>query len=108
MSENQLQYFVGLDIGTSAVRCVVGELSSDEPIPSIIGFSRAENTGMRKGNVAHIEEVSETIIKAVQEAERMSGREIKNVTVNVNGSHVEGVNSKGVIAISSSDRQISP
>ena len=88
MSENQLQYFVGLDIGTSAVRCVVGELSSDSSVPTVIGFSRAENTGMRKGNVAHIEEVAQAVVAAVQEAERMSGRDIKFVTVNVNGSHV--------------------
>ncbi len=108
MSDEKLSYYVGLDIGTSAVRCVVGELSSDSPTPSIIGFSRAENSGMRKGNVAHIEEVAEAVIKAVQEAERMSGREIKHATVNVNGSHVEGVNSKGVIAISNQDRQITP
>jgi cell division protein FtsA len=106
MSENQLQYFVGLDIGTTAVRCVVGELSSDSTIPTIIAFSKAENSGMRKGNVAHIEEVSQAVIAAVQEAERTSGRDIKYATVNVNGSHIEGVNSKGVVAISSQDRQI--
>ena len=106
MSEQQHQYYVGLDIGTTAVRCVVGELTPDSPAPSIIGFSRVENSGMRKGNVAHIEEVAEAVIKAVQEAERMSGRDIKYATVNVNGSHVEGVNSKGVVAISSPDRQI--
>jgi len=107
MSEQQHQYYVGLDIGTTAVRCVVGELTPDSPTPSIIGYSRVENSGMRKGNVAHIEEVAEAVIKAVQEAERMSGRDIKYATVNVNGSHVEGVNSKGVVAISSPDRQIS-
>jgi len=106
MSENQLQYYVGLDIGTTAVRCVVGELSSDSSIPTVIGFSRVENSGMRKGNVAHIEEVAQAIVTAVQEAERMSGREIHHATVNVNGTHVEGVNSKGVVAISSQDRQI--
>ena len=106
MSENQLQYFVGLDIGTTAVRCVVGELSHDSPTPTVIGFSRAENSGMRKGNVAHIEEVAQAIAQAVSEAERMSGREIRQATVNVNGSHVEGVNSKGVVAISSPDRVI--
>ena len=61
---------------------------------------------MRKGNIAHIEEVAQAVVKAVQEAERMSGREIRHATVNVNGSHVEGVNSKGVMAISSADRQI--
>ncbi|MGH7156713.1 MAG: cell division protein FtsA [Candidatus Saccharimonadales bacterium] len=107
MAEEKLQYFVGLDIGTSAVRCVVGELSSDSPMPTVIGFSKAENSGMRKGNVAHIEEVAQAVINAVQEAERMSGREIKHATLNVNGSHVEGVNSKGVVAISSPDRNIS-
>lgn len=106
MSEQQLQYFVGLDIGTTAVRCVVGELSADSPLPTIIGYAKAENSGMRKGNVAHIEEVAQAVAQAVNEAERMSGREIKYATVNVNGSHVEGVNSKGVVAISSADRQI--
>lgn len=107
MSEQQLQYFVGLDVGTTAVRCVVGELSSDSALPTVIGFSKAENSGMRKGNVAHIEEVAQAVAQAINEAERMSGREIRLATVNVNGSHVEGVNSKGVVAISSQDRQIS-
>src|SRR3982750_499149 len=106
MSENQLQYFVGLDIGTTAVRCVVGELSSDSAIPTVIGFSRVENTGMRKGNVAHVDEVAQAIAAAINEAERIAGHEVKYATVNVNGSHVEGVNSKGVVAISSQDRQI--
>ncbi|HET7528909.1 MAG TPA: cell division protein FtsA, partial [Candidatus Saccharimonadales bacterium] len=53
-----------------------------------------------------IEEVAQAVVNAVQEAERISGREIHHATVNVNGSHVEGVNSKGVVAISSPDRQI--
>src|SRR5581483_11111104 len=106
MAEQQLQYFVGLDIGTTAVRCVVGELSSDSQVPAVIGFSRVENSGMRKGNVAHIEEVAQAVAQAISEAERMSGREISHATVNINGSHVEGVNSKGVVAISSPDRVI--
>jgi cell division protein FtsA len=106
MTEEKFQYFVGLDIGTTAVRCVVGELSGDSSTPSIIGFAAAENSGMRKGNVAHSDEVAGAIIGAVQEAERMSGRQIKAATVNVNGAHVQGINSKGVIAISSPDRVI--
>src|SRR3990167_6684874 len=106
MSEEKLQYFVGLDIGTTATRCVVGELAADVTLPTIIGFSSAANSGMRKGNVAHVEEVAASIVEAVGEAERMSGREIKTATVNVNGSHVQGINSKGVIAISSPNRGI--
>jgi len=107
MSEEKFSYFVGLDIGTTAARCVVGELAHDATTPSIIGFSAAENSGMRKGNVAHIDEVTQAVINAISEAERISGRQIKSATVNVNGSHVQGINSKGVIAVSSPNREIS-
>jgi cell division protein FtsA len=106
MSEEKLSYYIGLDIGTVAARCVVGELSGESSLPRIIGYGSAENGGMRKGNVAHIDEVAQAVINAIAEAERMSGREIKMATINVNGAHVEGINSKGVIAISSPDRQI--
>lgn len=105
-NENQLDYFIGLDVGTTAVRCVVGELAPEATNPSIIGFSEVDNSGMRKGNVAHVEEVAQAIIAAVNEAERMAGRPIKNATINVNGSHVQGLSSKGVIAVSSSNREI--
>jgi len=108
MTEEKLSYFIGLDIGTSAVRCVVGELSGEAALPTIIAASSAENSGMRKGNIAHSDEVSEAIVKAVQEAERASGREIRSATININGQHIQGFNSKGVIAISSPDRQITP
>jgi cell division protein FtsA len=106
MNDQKNSYHIGLDIGTSAVRCVVGELSGDAATPSIIGFSEVENSGMRKGNIAHIDEVADIVIKAISETERMCGQEIHRATVNVNGSHVEGINSKGVIAISSTDRNI--
>ncbi len=107
MSEEKFSYFVGLDIGTTAVRCVVGELAGEAALPSIIAFSESPNTGMRKGNVAHVDEVSQAVINAVTEAERISGKQIKEATINVNGAHVQGINSKGVIAISSPDREIS-
>lgn len=106
MSEERFSYFTGLDIGTTAVRCVVGELAAEATTPSIIGFAEVENTGMRKGNVAHVEEVAQAIIKAVSEAERISGRTIKSATININGAHVQGITSKGVIAISSPNREI--
>lgn len=106
MNEQKHSHFIGLDIGTSAVRCVVGEMAGEATTPSIIGFSEVENTGMRKGNIAHIDEVAEAVIRAVSETERMCGQEIRKATVNVNGGHIEGLNSKGVIAISSADRNI--
>lgn len=108
MREQSPPSFIGLDIGTQTVRCVVGMLDQNDPShPSIIGHGSAPNLGMRKGVVVHVDDVVEAIVHAVTEAERVSGINIKHATVNVNGSHVMGMDSKGVIAISTADRQIS-
>lgn len=101
-------YFVGLDIGTASVRCVVGMLEqadSDSDI-SVIGVGTAHNSGMRKGAVVHIEEVAGAISEAVAEAERMAGVRVTGATINVNGAHVSSMPSHGVVAISSPTRQI--
>ncbi|HSW36891.1 MAG TPA: cell division protein FtsA [Candidatus Saccharimonadales bacterium] len=109
MSAQNQEHFVGLDIGTSTVRCVVGMLDPNMGNkPSIIGHGSAPNTGMRKGVVVHVDEVAEAVVHAVTEAERISGKSISRATVNVNGTHVSGLNSKGVIAISSANREIAP
>lgn len=107
MRESSAPHFVGLDIGTSMVRCVVGMLGSDANAkPSIIGHGSSPNMGMRKGVVVHIEDVTEAVVQAVTEAERLSGVRIDKATVNINGAHVSGINSKGVIAISAANREI--
>jgi cell division protein FtsA len=107
MNKNQ-EYFVGLDIGTSSVRCVVGMFDPNgSNMPSIIGHGQAANQGMRRGAVVHIEDVADAIVKAVTETERISGKPIKHATVNVNGGHVSGLDSEGVIAISAANREIS-
>lgn len=109
MREQQPHYFVGLDVGTSAVRCVVGnlDLSSEEPRMSVIGYGVAQNLGMRKGLVVHLEDVASAVNQAVSEAERIAGVPIRHATVNVNGAHISGLDSKGVIAISGANREIS-
>jgi cell division protein FtsA len=100
--------FVGLDIGTSTVRCVVGTVDPASPGKlSIIGHGSAKNLGMRRGIVVHIDDVAEAVVQALTEAERVSGVQIHGATVNVNGSHISGMNSKGVIAISGANREIS-
>ncbi len=109
MHETQINCFIGLDIGTSAVRCVVGMLEHDSPGKlSIIGHGSSKNSGMRKGTVVHVDDVADAIVQAVTEAERISGQQIRRATINVNGSHVQGFNSKGVIAISAANREITP
>ncbi len=101
--------FVGLDIGTSTVRCVVGTVDPNNPGKlSIVGHGSAPNVGMRRGIVVHIDDAAQAIVQALTEAERVSGMQIQGATVNVNGSHVSGMNSKGVIAISAANREISP
>lgn len=108
MRDSAAPYYVGLDIGTSTVRCVVGTRDPNDPsVISVIGHGSAPNQGMRKGVVMHIDDATEAIVQAVTEAERISGVQINRATVNVNGGHVTGLNSRGVIAISSPDREIS-
>lgn len=107
MRDQLSQHYFGLDIGTSTVRCVVGMVDAADPSRlSIIGHGSAQNLGMRKGSIVHIEDVVDAVIQAVTEAERVSGVRIQGATINVNGAHVAGINSKGVIAISAANREI--
>lgn len=108
MNNSQPAYFIGLDVGTSAVRCVVGslDLASEEPNISVIGQGSSINQGMRKGLVTHLDEVATAINQAVSDAERVSGVPVRTATVNVNGAHISGLDSKGVIAISTSNHAI--
>ena len=107
MRDQSSQHYFGLDVGTSTVRCVVGMVDATDPSRlSVIGHGSAPNFGMRKGSIVHIEDVVDAIVQAVTEAERVSGVHIQGATVNVNGAHVSGINSKGVIAISAANREI--
>lgn len=109
MNEQTAGHFVGLDIGTSTVRCVVGMAEGDDSDKvAVIGHGSADNMGMRKGVVVHVNDVAEAISQAVLEAERLAGIKITNATVNINGTHVIGINSRGVIAISAANREITP
>ncbi len=89
------------------MRCVVGMLDINSGKLSVIGHGSAQNLGVRRGSVVHVDEVASAITQAVSEAERIAGVQITQATVNVNGTHVSGVDSKGVIAISAGDREIS-
>lgn len=109
MRDAQPNHYFGLDIGTSKVRCVVGMDNPDNPLqPSIIGYGEAPNIGFRKGVVAHVDDVVDSVVSAITEAERISGIEIHKITTNVNGLGVSGLTSAGIIAISSDNREITP
>lgn len=107
MRESSPEHFFGLDIGTSFVRCIVGMVDPQDPVhPSIIGHGEVPNMGMRKGAVVHVDDVVDAVTRAMAEAERLSGVQVQHATVNVNGAHVSGINSRGVIAISTANREI--
>jgi len=88
---------VGLDIGTTKICAVVGEISHGDI--NIIGTGTSPSIGLRKGVVVNIESTVESIKKAVEEAELMAGCEISSVYAGIAGGHITGFNSRGIVAI---------
>jgi cell division protein FtsA len=94
---------VGLDIGTSKVVAIVGELQEDRSV-EVIGFGMHPSRGLKKGVVVNIESTVNSIQRAVEEAELMAGCEIHAVYTGIAGSHVRSLNSHGIVAIR--DREV--
>jgi cell division protein FtsA len=88
----------GLDIGTTKICCIIGEVRDEREI-DIIGIGNNPSRGLRKGVVVNIESTVESIKGAVEEAELMAGCEIDSVYVGIAGGHIKGFNSHGVIAV---------
>lgn len=102
---NREIHAIGLDVGTSRVRCVVGE-ASEKGKMNIVGIGAAESRGLRRGIVTGAEAVSEAVKKAVGEAERVSGLDIQSAVVNLSGEHFRGENKNGVVAVAGAGREI--
>ncbi len=101
---NDKNLLVGLDIGTSKVACLVGELKDDDQI-EIIGLGAHPSRGIKKGVVVDIESTVQSIQRAVEEAELMAGCEIHSVHAGIAGSHIRSLNSHGITAIK--EREVS-
>jgi cell division protein FtsA len=99
--ENNL--IVGLDIGTSKVVAIVGEINTNGQL-EIIGIGSHRSTGLKKGVVVNIESTVQSIQRAIEEAELMAGCEIHSVYVGIAGSHISSLNSHGIVAIK--DREV--
>lgn len=97
MVERTCDIVVGLDIGTTKICAVVGELSEDSI--EIIGVGSHPSVGLRKGVVVNIDSTVNSIRSAVEEAELMAGCEITSAFIGIAGSHIKGFNSHGVIAV---------
>jgi len=98
---------VGLDIGTHLVRVVIAKVKAGQVSPQIIGVGQAPSFGLRKGVVVDIEEAVKNINQAIQEAERNSGLSVERVLVSLSGNHIDCKPSKGVVAVSRADEEVS-
>jgi cell division protein FtsA len=103
MGNNRL--VAGLDIGTSKIAVIVAEVDQYGHL-NVIGVGNSSSEGLKRGNVINIEKTVQAIRKATQEAELMAGTHIDSVYVGIAGDHIQGINSRGVVAISNSDNEI--
>lgn len=97
---------VGLEIGTSKICAVVGELGADGAL-NIIGLGQSRSRGVRKGEIVDTPQAEEDVRNAVVEAEQMADAEIRSVYLGVSGTHIRGFNNRGVHPVVSADREIS-
>ncbi|WP_062105154.1 cell division protein FtsA [Bacillus niameyensis] len=98
------EIFVSLDIGTSTVKVIIGEMSNHSL--NVIGVGTAKSEGLRKGSIVDIDKTVHSIRKAVEQAERMIGMQIKQVIVGIAGNQVGLQPCHGVVAVSSENREI--
>src|SRR3974390_3297298 len=96
---------VGLEIGTSKVCAVVGELNSEGTL-NVVGLGQSRSRGVRKGEICDAPHVEEDGRNAIVEAEQMADVEIRSVYLGVGGGHIRGFNNRGVHPVVSADREI--
>src|SRR5438128_7538713 len=101
----QERVIVGIDVGTTKICGLVGELDRDGKL-NIVGVGTCPSQGLRRGVVVNIEETVTSIAAALDRAERLSGKKITTAYVGIAGSHIDSENSKGFVAISPSHRDI--
>jgi len=99
------KYLVGIDLGSTKICVVVGEVKDGGKI-DVLGVGRAPSKGLRRGSITNLESAVESLKAAVEEAETMAGVTIEKALVGIAGGHVRGFNSRGVVAVSGRDREV--
>lgn len=103
---NKGKIVVGIDVGTYKIVTIIAKLV--ENVVNVLGVSEVKSLGIRKGQVVDIEEAVSAINSAVEAAERMAGYNVSHAIVSIGGSQIESQNSRGVVAVSSPQSEISP
>ena len=96
---------VGLDIGTTKVTAAIGEYTESGKV-SIVGLGTSPSYGLRRGVVINIESTLKSVYAAIEAAEQQAGREVQSVITGIAGGHIEGLNSRGVVAVTGKGREI--
>jgi len=96
---------VGLDIGTTKVCAIIGQYN-ENGMMEITGVGTTPSRGLRRGVVINIELTVKSVLNAIEAAEMMSGREVHDVYTGIAGGHIEGINSRGVVAVTGKNREI--
>jgi cell division protein FtsA len=102
---NQRNLAVGIDVGSTKITTAIGQMQEGGSI-DLIGVGYAPSNGLRKGMVVDIEDTVSSISASLEEAERMSGLPINQAVVSIGGVHIQSTSSKGVIAVSRPDGEI--
>ncbi|RPJ42685.1 MAG: cell division protein FtsA, partial [Candidatus Latescibacterota bacterium] len=95
----------GIDIGTTKVCTVIAEVEHGR-VPQIVGVGLSRSEGVKRGAVVNVEKTVEAITRSVEEAERMAGAKVDAAYVGIAGSHIQGVMSTAVIAVSRAEDEI--
>jgi len=99
------QLVTGLDVGTTKVCALIAEVMPDGGL-SILGVGESASSGLRRGNLVHLEATVEAIRAALGQAEQVAGTSVRGVFASVAGDHIRSINSRGVIAISGRDGEV--
>ncbi|MDD3735170.1 MAG: cell division protein FtsA [Candidatus Pacebacteria bacterium] len=99
-------FIVGIDLGSSNTKGVVGEVLSNLPL-QIVASSLIPASGIRKGLVVDFDEATDSVLKVIEDLEQKIGSSIKEVIVGINGSHIQSLETRGVVAVSRADGEVS-
>jgi len=97
----------GIDIGTSKITTIIGQYFTDEERLNVVAVSSIPALGFRKGQIINLEQASKTIVQSIESAERMAGFQINDAAVSLAATHIESINSHGVVAVSNPNGEIS-
>jgi cell division protein FtsA len=107
MATKPEKLIVGLDVGTSKVCTIIGEMTRDNHI-NILGMGTNPSLGLQRGVIVNIEQATATIATTIEQAERQAALKIGSAFVGVTGGHISSVNSRGVVAVGRTNRDIGP